>query len=285
MRTRLFILFILLLLLPVFSSEKTGLDNQLIFLDGSRSSDENGEKLIYRWRQIGGKKVELQNAESARPGFLPAESGVYAFELVVSNGQAISQPAVVEIDVEIEKLISIPTARINAPQKAIVKPAPKNPAPPENVAPIITAEKATEKIEAVRAPQIRVEQTNNATAKVKTISAMHTQINEPIALKALNNTAPIASIKNNINAEVGERVILEGYGVDSDGDKLTYQWRQTGGAPLNNVKTNGKDIVFIADNDGVYLFELFVNDGNVNSPPAECAVTVIGRDTILINNR
>ncbi len=44
--------------------------------------------------------MELENANSARPRFIPPVPGVYAFELIVSNGDAASKPAVVEIEVD-----------------------------------------------------------------------------------------------------------------------------------------------------------------------------------------
>ena len=69
----------------------------VITLDGSGSYDPNGAVLIYRWRQIEGPAVELSDANAVSPTFVPVGFGVYAFELIVNNGENDSLPDVVGI--------------------------------------------------------------------------------------------------------------------------------------------------------------------------------------------
>ncbi|MCX7934867.1 MAG: hypothetical protein N3A66_06370, partial [Planctomycetota bacterium] len=76
----------------------------LVELDGSASTDEDGDALQYEWRQIAGPPVTLSDPQAAKPFFRTAEPGVYVFELRVSDGKTWSQPARVEARVEAEDL-------------------------------------------------------------------------------------------------------------------------------------------------------------------------------------
>jgi len=69
----------------------------IVTLDGRGSSDPNGDPLLYRWEQVAGPPVALDDASSPTPGFIsPAvPAGVIAgleFELTVSDGLWASFP-------------------------------------------------------------------------------------------------------------------------------------------------------------------------------------------------
>ncbi|HUW20926.1 MAG TPA: right-handed parallel beta-helix repeat-containing protein [Sedimentisphaerales bacterium] len=57
-----------------------------VTLDGSGSSDPNGDPLSYRWNQTFGPEVQIDDANAAITTFSPAEYGAYIFELVVNDG-------------------------------------------------------------------------------------------------------------------------------------------------------------------------------------------------------
>jgi hypothetical protein len=61
-------------------------------LDGSASTSPQGAPLHYRWTQVGGPWVALDDAASPRPSFRPTLPGVYAFELEVDDGAVRSAP-------------------------------------------------------------------------------------------------------------------------------------------------------------------------------------------------
>ena len=74
-----------------------------VILDGEASFDEDGEALTYRWTQVSGPEVALADASSARTSFaLPevAADTTFGFELVVSDGVDVSEPALVELTVQ-----------------------------------------------------------------------------------------------------------------------------------------------------------------------------------------
>ncbi|WP_187027621.1 lamin tail domain-containing protein [Persicimonas caeni] len=67
-------------------------------LDGSNSSDPDGDALTYRWTMIAeptGNTSALLGSDSATPRFTPSVEGDYAFELTVDDGELTSSDSVV----------------------------------------------------------------------------------------------------------------------------------------------------------------------------------------------
>jgi beta propeller repeat protein/parallel beta-helix repeat protein len=66
---------------------------ELIVLDGSGSFqyDPNNE-LFYEWDQLEGPAVDLEDPTGMNPSFVPEIEGEYRFELVVWDGEYLSQP-------------------------------------------------------------------------------------------------------------------------------------------------------------------------------------------------
>ncbi|MDH7600027.1 MAG: hypothetical protein QHH07_10415 [Sedimentisphaerales bacterium] len=65
------------------------LSGQKVQPDGSSSSDLDGNRLEYAWRQVLGPLVVLSGADNVRPSFVAPEVDqevVLVFELVVSDG-------------------------------------------------------------------------------------------------------------------------------------------------------------------------------------------------------
>jgi hypothetical protein len=55
-------------------------------LDGSKSSDPNGDALTYSWKQTAGPTVTLDRGDTATPSFTVKQGGDCTFELTVSDG-------------------------------------------------------------------------------------------------------------------------------------------------------------------------------------------------------
>ena len=66
--------------------DQTVRKNTLVTLDGSLSSDSDGDTLTFSWTQLSGPPVTLTGADTATPSFTPTKAGTCAFRLSVSDG-------------------------------------------------------------------------------------------------------------------------------------------------------------------------------------------------------
>lgn len=62
------------------------LRNALVTLDGTGSSDPDGDSLTLYWTQTAGPAITLAGADTATPSFTPAAAGIYTFQLEVDDG-------------------------------------------------------------------------------------------------------------------------------------------------------------------------------------------------------
>jgi RHS repeat-associated protein len=76
--------------------------NRLTTLDGSASSDPEGETLSYSWTEDGTNPATglLRGIHAPKPGFTPTIAGTYGFHLTVSDGVNTSTAAAVTITVQ-----------------------------------------------------------------------------------------------------------------------------------------------------------------------------------------
>lgn len=82
----------------------------LVTLDGSKSSDANGDALTYVWTLTArpvGSAASLSSASSRNPTFSPDLAGTYLATLVVNDGQLSSNPASVSITVRLVNLVGL----------------------------------------------------------------------------------------------------------------------------------------------------------------------------------
>jgi hypothetical protein len=73
----------------------------IVILDGTRSSDPEGEPLFFFWRQVDGPKVELLSESTATPSFTAGrEENTYLFALTVKDNQGLVDTDTVVVSVE-----------------------------------------------------------------------------------------------------------------------------------------------------------------------------------------
>ncbi|MGC4119329.1 MAG: PKD domain-containing protein [Myxococcales bacterium] len=77
----------------VAGPDQSRIEGTLVSLDGTGSSDPNGDPLTFSWRQMAGPAVVLQDADAAQPSFMTPQVDartVLEFELEVSDGRGTS---------------------------------------------------------------------------------------------------------------------------------------------------------------------------------------------------
>jgi len=84
-----------------------------VTLDGSGSSDPNGDALTYLWQQTGGTAVTLSSTSAANPTFTaPNPAGVLTFTLTVTDTSGLMDAAATTVTISNQP----PTADAGAPQ-------------------------------------------------------------------------------------------------------------------------------------------------------------------------
>ena len=93
----------------------------------------------------------------------------------------------------------------------------------------------------------------------------------------VGNQPPIAEVGPNIITPISGRVTLDGSGsYDPDRiDKLSYTWTQLEGPEVVLRNTDTATPYFICNKEGIYVFELVVSDGFVDSEPLLIEVATI----------
>ncbi len=261
----------------------------LVTLDGTGSSDLDGDDLTYHWEQVEGEAVGLDDPESATPSFTTLEGrGTYRFQLTVSDGLATSEPDEVvvtvgnhapsadagedRLGVEGGSVVTLDGSgssdsdgdRLEYRWRQVEGPAVLLD-DPASVAPSFTAplERATLVFELVVDDGYQTSEPDRVTVTTR-------------------NNPPVADAGENQEVAAGSQVVLDGTGSsDLDGDDLTCSWRQVEGP---DVVLSGQDTCnpsfFAPDRRTALVFELVVNDGFEDSEPDTVTVSIANNQPV-----
>lgn len=84
----------------------------------------------------------------------------------------------------------------------------------------------------------------------------------PAGINSTTNTTPTADAGPDQNAQLGDRVVLNGgMSTDPDGDLLFFAWEQIVGPGVALNDPNAETLEFVAVEEGLYEFMLTVSDG------------------------
>jgi hypothetical protein len=261
-----------------------------VTLDGSGSSDPDGDALAFSWSQLAGPSVTLSDNTSKSPTFTaptPGDDNLLIFQLIVNDGQVDSKPATVNI-----RINQLPIANAGVDQK--VKPSDtvmldgSNSSDPEGnsltvrwtqtAGPTVTLSDPTSMNPTFVAPQ--VSGGNNVLTFQLTVND-GIEDSEPDTVNISINRPPIANAGSDQTVEAYALVTLDGSGSsDPDNDPLTYQWTQLSGTPVTLTNADKAHSTFFAPRakrEAVLTFQLIVNDGLVESEPDTVAITIPGK--------
>ncbi len=264
-------------------------------LNGSGSTDANGDVLTYQWAMVSRPSrstAALSQATSVEPTFTPDVLGVYLFSLVVSDGKLSSATSLVTVTVS--ELNAPPVANAGVDQSVLVNAVvsldgrDSSDANRDDVLTftwsLMRPDGTSAVLTGVR-PTFTAAMTGTYTASLTVRDAVSSS--EPDAVRVVVsavNAPPVAVITASSSVVVGTRVQLSAASsTDSNRDALTYRWsllnkpmKATGALADSAAVLSSATLVnplFTADVAGVYVLSLVVNDGLVNSEPVTVAVT------------
>ncbi len=259
----------------------------LVTLDGSLSSDVDGNQLTYLWTITGrptGSTAALSSTTAVKPTFTADRAGSYSATLVVNDGTLSSNTATVTVSTVNTPPVSNPGPDQTANVGAVVQLNGAGstdvdgdsltykwsftavPAGSTAVLSSLTAVNPTFTIdrEGTYAVQLIVND-GKVDGQPKTVTITTSTVPAPTAI-----AGPGQTVKH------GSLVQLAGSGTDPQGRPLTFLWsftsRPAGSAAVLSSTTIANP-TFSADRPGNYVLQLIVNNGFKNSPPSTVTIT------------
>ena len=260
-----------------------------VTLDGSASSDANGDAITYKWTLLNkptASAAALAGDTTAKPTFTADRAGIYVFGLVVNDGKLSSAPVTVSITAAAANVA--PVANAGANQSVVLGTITLDGSTSSDA----NGDIITYKWSLISKPTSSTASlTGDTTAKPTFVAdragiyvaslvvndgKLDSAVVTTTVTAASANVAPVANAGTVQSVTLGP-VTLDGSGsTDANGDTLTYSWtllaRPIGSAAALNDITSAKP-TFTADLVGVYVASLVVNDGKVSSTIVTTTVT------------
>ncbi|MGA9763051.1 MAG: PKD domain-containing protein, partial [Gaiellaceae bacterium] len=270
--------------------------NASVTLDGSGSTDPDGDSLTYNWAQTSGPAVTLSSATAQKPTFTaPAGNRTLVFSLTVNDGTLNSSADTVTIGVGNHVPIANagpdqPGVNSNATNVTLDGSGSTDPdgdslsytwAQTDNGgAPAVTLSDAHAAKPTFTAPAGTHTLVFSLTVNDGTLDSAADTVT--ITVTNRDPTANAGLDQPNVNSNAS--VTLDGSGNDQDGDSLTYTWVQTdnGGAPdvtLSNSHAAKPTFTAPAGNHTL-VFSLTVDDQNGGTATDTVTITVTNRPPV-----
>jgi hypothetical protein len=260
-----------------------------VTLDGSGSSDADGDPLTYQWSLVSkpnGSSATLTNPSSVNPTFVLDRAGDYVVRLIVHDGREASAPDTVTIS----SINSKPLANAGPDQTGVVG---------TTITLDGTASSDVDGDTLVYQWRFVTKPGTSTAALVDstgvrptfTLDAAGTYIVELIVNDGIVNgdpdtvtistvnSPPVADAGTDQSYPLGATVMLDGSGsTDVDGDRLTYLWALTAIPANSAAELSDRAAIrptFVIDVPGTYTAQLLVNDGTVYSSPATVTISTL----------
>ena len=270
-----------------------------VTLDGTASSDANNDSLTYKWTlqsKPSNSSAAMSSLTSAKPTFKAELAGTYVATLVVSDGKANSDVAVVSVLASVAN--SLPVAKAGATQNVVVGTSVTLDGTASTDA---NGDSLTYKWSLLYKPTGSLASLTSASSSKPTFTADtvgtfvvslivndgkadSAEVSSTTVIAEALNAAPVANAGPPQTVLIGATVILTGAAsTDANADKLTYKWVLTTRPTGSTATLSSTSVVsptFKADVAGVFVASLIVNDGKLDSAfstvPISAVSTVSG---------
>jgi hypothetical protein len=268
---------------------QTGQVEDVITLDGSHSTDADGDTLTFQWTLVSrppGSAAALVNPTSVMPTLVLDKPGAYVAQLIVNDGHVNSAPDTMTIST----VNSPPVADAGPDQSAhvtetvtldgsastdvdgdtlpydwslLTKPAGSN---------------ATLLQPMTARPQLTLDKPGTYIAQLVVNDGLANSTPDTVAITTINSK-PVADAGADQTAPVGTKITLDGSAsTDVDGNALTYQWSilaKPSGSTVTLTDPTAVITTFTIDKPGPYVVQLVVSDGTDKSDPDTTTITTI----------
>ncbi len=261
---------------------------ETVELDGSQSFDTDEQPLTWSWTlttQPPGSTATLSDPTAVFPTLVPDQPGEYVVELVVNNGSTTSLPS----SVVLSTVNSAPTAEAGNDQTVIVGQPVGVDGTSSNdpdqdpltytwqLVSVPPSSTATLSDPASPTPNFTADQAGQYVLELIVNDGTQDSLPDRVIVDT-HNSAPVANPGPEQLVRAGTMVTLDASGsTDVDGQALSYRWTLNGvpsGSAANLSGREGVSTTITPDLDGIYVVQLIVNDGLVDSQPVNAVIRV-----------
>jgi hypothetical protein len=262
---------------------------QTVELDGSGSTDADGDALTYQWSLVSqplDSAAVLLNSDTVMPTLTIDAHGVYESQLIVNDGFDDSEPDHVLLtvlnvkpvanagsdqSVFINDLVALDgTASLDADGDTLTYQWSIQSKPASSAAVLANNDTAS--------PEIIIDASGMYVLQLIVNDGIDDSEPDTVVLNVIN-IRPVAHAGADQEVDRGETVTLDGLAsYDADGDALSYQWNilnKPSGSAAAIINADTATPYFDADLVGVYIAQLIVNDGELDSVPDTSTITAI----------
>ncbi len=263
----------------------------VVALDGSLSSDPDGDPIAYAWTlasRPAGSEAALSDPQAPQPSFIADRVGEYGLELIVSDGSMPSAPDTVVITAT--RSNARPVASAGADETVALG----------SVVTIDGSASTDPDGDALTYLWTLAAKPEGSGAGVKDVTAARTvfvadvvgefrlqlvvadgeatsEPDEVVFTVVDTNVPPIAAAGADRTVAVGSVVDIDGRkSSDPDGDAITHVWSFVSKPTGSNagIKDSAKPkTLFVADAEGQFVIQLVVDDGRAQSAPDVLVIT------------
>jgi len=271
--------------------DRTVLVGDEVRLDGSGSSDVDGDSLRYAWSfrsMPAGSAATLIGPQTLTPSFAVDLPGTYVVQLVVTDGQAESAADAVSISTQNSPPVADagPDLSVRVGELALLDGSASRDADGDPLAyrwTLLTKPGGSAaELDNPLLPRLSllVDRPGSYEAELVVNDGVSDSAADRVVVSTINSR-PAADAGPDLEGYVGEEITLDGSGSrDADLDLLTYRWSLLSVPPGSAAVLDAPADVaprFVPDVAGTYVAQLIVDDGALASDPDTSRVSVIVR--------